>query len=322
MKTWCFLFFSLCLLLSITGCEEDITVDVPTPENQIVVEGWIEQKQPPFVIVNENAAFFGQANVNDIDSFYVHDATVVVSNSQMQDTLREYCLSEFANSGLESDIAQAFGVPVSDNEDLPNICIYTVDNISEFFLNPKNYTGIRGKLNTQYNLTVKAQGRTITGTDRIREKLPLDSLSFVPKKNDDTLVTVYAHFFEPKESGNFVRYFTKRNDEPFIAPLGASVFDDNFFSGDYFRLPLERGERANDVGLDESGYFYRGDTVIVRWTHISKQHYDFWNTVEYDQSNSSNPFSSPTRINSNVQGGLGVWGGYAADYDTIIIPKE
>ena len=35
---------------------------------------------------------------------------------------------------------------------------------------------------------------------------------------------------------------------------------------------------------------------------------------------SGNPFSAPTTVTTNIEGGgLGVWGGYGATYDTLIL---
>ncbi|NNF02092.1 MAG: DUF4249 family protein [Bacteroidia bacterium] len=85
-------------------------------------------------------------------------------------------------------------------------------------------------------------------------------------------------------------------------------------------LPLERGQSsADEIDFDTYGYFWRGDTVTLRWMNIDKAHYDFWNTLENDAGD--NPFSSPVQIKSNIQGGLGVWGGYNNTFGTIIIPK-
>jgi len=322
MKSWLWNVLLLLVLFASSSCEKDISVDIPDPEDKLVVEGWIEQDRPPFVILTQNAAFFGQTDVNQLDSFFVHNATVDVSNGTTSDTLKELCLDDLPDGAAQEDFTQSFGVPAGGDGEPPNICVYTVEDIAQFFFDPSSYSSFKGEPGTNYELTVKARGQTLKANDRIRELMPIDSLSYRFKDNSDTLISVIVNLREPEASGNFIRYFTKRNSEPFYAPQGGSVYDDNFFSGRYFSLPVERGiSNSADVDFEEFGYFYRGDTVILRWTHITKEHYDFWSTLEYEQGNSANPFSSPTRINSNVEGGLGVWGGYAADYDTIILPQ-
>ncbi|MBL0131278.1 MAG: DUF4249 family protein [Chitinophagaceae bacterium] len=55
---------------------------------------------------------------------------------------------------------------------------------------------------------------------------------------------------------------------------------------------------------------------------MDKATYDFWRTMEYTYSTVGNPFSSPTKVISNIKGGgLGYFGGYAAQFRTIIIPN-
>ena len=57
-------------------------------------------------------------------------------------------------------------------------------------------------------------------------------------------------------------------------------------------------------------------------TNIDKVCFDFWRTIEYSYSSIGNPFSSPTKVLSNISGGaLGYFGGYAVQYKSINIPK-
>ena len=56
--------------------------------------------------------------------------------------------------------------------------------------------------------------------------------------------------------------------------------------------------------------------------NITKSTFDFWNTFEFSYQSVGNPFSSPTKVLSNItNGALGYFGGYAAQFKTIIIPK-
>ena len=45
--------------------------------------------------------------------------------------------------------------------------------------------------------------------------------------------------------------------------------------------------------------------------------YKFWRSVENQAGNVGNPFAAPAPVASNVNGGLGVFCGYNASYDTI-----
>ena len=74
-----------------------------------------------------------------------------------------------------------------------------------------------------------------------------------------------------------------------------------------------------DVLLVHHGYFWKGDTVQVKFSSIPKTHYDFWRTLENDGGDS--PFSAPVKIKSNINNGFGIWAGYASRYYTVIVPE-
>ena len=106
-----------------------------------------------------------------------------------------------------------------------------------------------------------------------------------------------------------------------IAPIG-SVFDDKFINGKSFNFSATRGhftnsEKEDDLN-DESFLFKRGDTIVVKFCTLDRGHFEFWRTEETQVSDQGDPFGSPAPITSNIIGGLGVWGGYAVSYDTII----
>ena len=57
---------------------------------------------------------------------------------------------------------------------------------------------------------------------------------------------------------------------------------------------------------------------MVKFCSIDRNTFEFWRTEETQVQNNGNPFGSPAPISGNIKGGLGIWGGYAASYDTII----
>jgi len=86
-------------------------------------------------------------------------------------------------------------------------------------------------------------------------------------------------------------------------------------------LPIDKGiPRSASIDFPTFGLFRKGDTVVVNISMIDKSHFQFWNSLD-EQLNSGGPYASPTYIQSNINDGLGIWGGYAAAYDTIYIPK-
>jgi hypothetical protein len=124
-----------------------------------------------------------------------------------------------------------------------------------------------------------------------------------------------------KGFGDYIRYFTKRNSEPFLAPYN-SAFDDLFIDGTTYELQLDPGvDRNYPVGEDDR-YFRKGDTVTFKLSAIDKATYDFWSTMEFSYASIGNPFATPTKVLSNISNNaLGYFGGYGSQYRTLIIPQ-
>lgn len=306
-------------LVAFASCNKVIELDLPSPGDSIVVEGFIENGVPPYVLLTRNSPFFGGISLNDIGQYFVNGATVKVYSNGDTIQLVELCVQDLPPS-VQAQAAQAFGIQVDSTTEIPNVCIYTVPNIITYYLG--DTTGVYvGRLNTTYGLIVEAEGQLLTATTYIPGLLPI-SLSIRPHDDPtrDSLVSVLVTYSDPDSTGNFLRYFTKRNDESFYPPLSGSVYDDNLVNGQSVTLPIERGQPdSEDIDFDVYGYFWKGDTVQVKFSSLAKSHYDFWRTLENDGGDS--PFSSPIKIKTNINGGLGIWGGYGSNVVEIIIPE-
>ena len=100
------------------------------------------------------------------------------------------------------------------------------------------------------------------------------------------------------------------------------MYDDDIIDGKTYTIPLEKGFDKNGIFVDSLSYYKRGDTVTFKLCQIDKNTYEFWRTYEFSYQSIGNPFSSPVKIQSNVNNNaLGCFSGYAAQYRTLIIPK-
>jgi hypothetical protein len=141
-----------------------------------------------------------------------------------------------------------------------------------------------------------------------------------PPGNDSNEVEVLVKATDPPGYGDYVRYFTKRNSEPFQAPF-ASVFDDQVIDNSTYTVQVERGWDRNTDPDDRTSFFLKGDTVTIKLCNIDKQTFDFWRTMESNYVSIGNPFAAPTKVLSNIKGNaLGYFGGFATQFRTIIIP--
>ncbi|MDX2002442.1 MAG: DUF4249 domain-containing protein [Chitinophagales bacterium] len=307
-------------LLSFSSCTKDITVDLPDPESMLVVEGYIENGVPPYVLLTKNSAYFGGIDLNDLGSYFVRGARIRVFEGNDTVQLAEFCVQSLPDT-FQRAFLRAYGYEISDSSEVPDVCVYTIPNILSYY-NGDTVSTFIGRVNHTYGLIVEAEGKTLTSSTYIPGVVPV-SLSYEPRSDEanDSLVTVNVTFTQPDTPGNYARYFTQRNDESMYPPASQSAYDDALFSGSQqYTFPIERGQsKYDEVDFDTYGFFWKGDTVTVKWAQIDKKAYDFWHTLDNDGGD--NPFSSPVRIKTNIEGGLGVWCGYGAYYATLVVPE-
>lgn len=303
--------FTLFLAFSLSSCEEEFFPDTTDNEQLIVVEGYIEageQASPPYVILTRSQAFFSEIGQDALNNLFVHNALVAVSDGEKTVQLTELCLNDLSPE-QQALAGELFGF----NPDSIgfNFCAY-IDLTQQMM----------GKEGQRYELSIQAEGEELTASTIIPNHVPLDSLSFdlPPGEPNDTLMQMLCYISDPANEVNYYRYLTRVNEGNFISGF-ASVIDDQLFDGQDFEFPLAKAE-PRDAPIDPNtfGLYLRGDTVGVKWITLDEDHYNFWNTLEFNAANQG-PFSSYTRISSNIEGGLGIWGGLSASYYEVIVPE-
>ena len=283
--------------ISLIGCEKNVTVEIPKADEQIVVEGYIETGQYPFVILSKTLPFFGSINTSTTSLLAntVTGALITLNDGTTIDTLNQL-------AGID------YG-------------IYSTSRM-------------RGEVGKTYSLTISVNGKTLKAVTSIPNPVVLDSVWWKVDGQRDSLGFAWAHLSDPDTLGNCYRWFAQRinhytygddigkiKDSTFIAPQG-SVFEDKFFNARSFDINAIRGQFLNSQKEDDQNeeriFFKRGDTIVLKFCSIDRSHFEFWRTEETQVGNNGNPFGSPAPITSNIEGGLGIWGGYATTFDTII----
>lgn len=97
---------SLALLF---GCEEDVTIDLPAGEEQLVVEGHIEQGAPPVLVLTRSVPVFADASLETLEKSFVHDAKVTVTTGGQSYTLKEVPSGAFSEE-LKRAVSLQIGV--------------------------------------------------------------------------------------------------------------------------------------------------------------------------------------------------------------------
>lgn len=285
---------TFCILLISCERKVDFKLDDVTPK--LVVEATIENGQPPVVYLTKSQAYFSQIDLSTLANSFVRNAEVYVSNGTLSHKLKEYVIP--AGGGL-------------------NFYYYSIDSANLV-------TAFTGELNKQYSLRIITEGKEYTAITTIPAITKrIDSLYWkqAPGSNPPEKVAVMIKATDPPGLGDYARYFTKRNQEIFYPGLN-SVFDDQIIDGSTYDIQVERGVERNGDVPEGYSFFDKGDTVTLKLCNIDKATYDFWRTMEFTYASVGNPFASPTKVSSNISnGGLGYFGGYAAQYRTIIIPR-
>ena len=286
----------LVLFIVLSACEKDINFNLKDAEDVLVVDASIESGQPPVVILTTSLDFYSTIDPSLLLSSFVHNATVTISNGVRSHQLREYA------------------TPVGGGV---NLYSYSIDssNLATAFV---------GELNTKYTLSIKAAGKDYTASTTIPPlSKTLDSLWWKPAPfaDDSNNVVVVIKATDPPGLGNYVRYFTRRNNGPFL-PGENSVFDDQVIDNTTYELDVDPGINRNDPVDFDSNYFKRGDTVTLKLANIDKTTYTFWSTWEFAFQSIGNPFSQPNKVLGNISNGaLGAFYGYASFYKTLIVPR-
>jgi hypothetical protein len=317
-------FLLVCVGFWLCSCEEPYTPETVFEEPELVVEGYVEygdEAMPPYVILTKSYNFSNTISANALNNLFVRGADVRVSDGQQEVQLTEVCLADLAglDTALQRSVAQAIGLGGADLSQL-NFCIYL--DVSGF-LGTSPLTIAPGR---SYTLRIRTQdGKEVNALTTLVAPVPMDTFFWANHPGypaNDSLVELRSRFSDPVDQENYYRIFTRRNNEPMYPASSfaiGSVTDDKIFNGQAFVFPVQRGQNPTaEFDITTAGYFWRGDTITIRGASLDRAHFRFWQTLEYN-AGSQGPFGTYVRIQSNVQGALGIWGGISyRDYQVVI----
>lgn len=280
-------------ILWLCSCERDIDFDLDEVENVLVVDAEIENGKAPAVVLTKSLSYFGKIDSRILAGAFVHNADVFISNGNVTHKLKEYAYP----------LVQGY-----------TFYVYSIDstNLS---------TAFPGEYNRQYTLKIISEGKEFHSTTSIPALATFpDSvwLKQAPLNPDTNKRVLFIRAADPLGLGNYVRYFTKRNNG-FFLPGETSVYNDQVIDGITYEVQLPQGIDRNNPVKADSNFFRKGDTVTLKFCNIEKPAYTFWSTWEFAYQGIGNPFAQPNKVIGNISNGaLGVFAGYAAWYRTVI----
>jgi hypothetical protein len=276
------------------SCEKDIDIELDPSQTRLVVDASIENNLPPVIFLTKSFDFFSKIDSAALAGSFVRNAKVTIDDGSRKVVL------------LEDSLKSSEGATI-------------------YFYSTATNLGFWGRVGARYVLEIDVEGKRYSASTTIPEiTRRIDSLWWesLPLAKDSNAVRIVLKATDRPGLGDYIRYYTRVGTAPFF-PGFNSVFDDQIIDGITYTIPIDKGLNKNSQFSDTSIYFKRGDTVTLKLCNIDKQTFDFWRTYEFSFQSIGNPFSSPTRILSNISGGaLGYFGGYGAQYRTIIVPKQ
>ncbi|MBU3714160.1 MAG: DUF4249 domain-containing protein [Ferruginibacter sp.] len=289
------IFLIFLFLITFASCEKNIDFKLNEVDKALVVEAEIENDREPRVVLTRSQSFFSTLSPELLANAFVRNADVYISNGSLNHKLKEYSFPIFP--GLNG---YYYGIDT--------------DNLS---------TAFKGEFNTTYKLKIISEGKEYNAITTIPKltKVP-DSLFFKKAPNNpDTLNRIlFMKFTDPKGLGNYIRYFTQRNNEPFL-PGQNSVFSDEVIDGTTYVVQVPQGvDRNNPPEPTDGNFFRKADVVTLKFCNIDRSTYLFWNTWEFSLQSIGNPFAQPGKVLGNISNGaLGSFCGYAAWYKTVTV---
>src|SRR5215213_1516477 len=88
MARWILLF---CLVLLIS-CEKKISFEPKNVNTSVVVEAYIENGQPPVVILSRSMDYFSKITPDILAASFIRNADIFVSNGALTHKLKEYAV--------------------------------------------------------------------------------------------------------------------------------------------------------------------------------------------------------------------------------------
>ena len=312
MKKTIYLLSIISLLFS---CTKEVEIEIPGYKEQLVIDGSIETGQPPIVLLTKSSDVYAPTDLSAFFNSFVSGAQISVSNGTTTFDLIEIC-SDNIPPGSEALVSELLGVSIDELANF-HICGYTSFDPSIF-----------GEIGKTYTLSVNFEGQTYTAETKIEQPNPLTNVFWKPDGDLTTHGFSWATLADPPDQFDAYKWEVKRinldidgnpMDANFDEPFGP-VFDDKFFDGMTFDFFYDNPFGYEDGVLDDyAGLYELGDTIVIKFSKIDENVYEFLEKKYIQLATAGNPFATPTNIPNNISGdALGIWAGYSPTFDTLV----
>lgn len=269
------------LCFAATGCSsDDESIGTVTP---LVIEGWIEEGQPPVVIVTRAV-------------------DLTVPSPSLDNSIEKWCR-----------------VTIYDG-DTPYILTGTVNNdYTPAFI----YTTsrLKGAVGHTYRLTVETDTETATATSTMLAAPKLMPLEAERTDDCDTLYRLHAFIKDIDPTAHY-RFFSRSHsvESRFYGTFLGTFTGSEYDSAKGW--DITRGFHSGYAGTEFQHYYPAGERVTVRLCSMQPEIYQFWRVYDSNVSLSQNLFFTfAENCPGNIDGALGYWAAYGTTTRTITLPR-
>jgi hypothetical protein len=285
-----YLLFLVVIITLATGCEKEITVDLPPGRQSLVVEASINQlfTNLNYVYISKTLDYFNP----NVSFNGIRNALVYITPGTINGNDTSYSLSE-------------------------RVRFYDIGTVPGIDTLLKGFTGIYTNpvfsplVGIPYKLEVFAEGQSVTGVTTIPKIIEIDTLFYrqeINKYNGDTDMFVTFEFNDGPEQNNY-RLFGRRGTDSVLIGWGASDF-----SREFDDELVNHGTRPYTFFRP----FNYSDTLDLYLTSIGRKEYLFWTSYQ-EAANNGGPFATPAEAKSNIQGAIGSFTGYGVSYKRTVL---
>jgi len=285
-------------------------------EQEMVIEGWIDNGGFPYVFLSKTVLADGTAaSINDIDKYTVKDATVTINDGTRDYELVGIDINEAIRKLKEAGI-----------ENIP------FDNIEDVaLLPPYVYTTALciGQVGKTYKVTAVSGDYKITGTSTIQTPVEIEKAWYEKVTDDpsDDRYKVVVKFTDNPDTHDYYKAFVMvEGGKPMYMPSLLANLDDDVLKKDG-SIKKEGNSIEMSIYQDFTipisefqAYFHKGDVVSVKLVKINQKEFKYWDVLEELTIFSRNMFfPTTTQIQATVDGGEGYWCAYGSSYVTVSI---
>jgi hypothetical protein len=327
--------------------EIELTSSATTPK--LVVQGVVQPGYPAYVMLTQSEAYFSSVSTD----FYVTDAEVKISdvNGVERSLINIADVPRYGIPEIDSMLymleEQMPGFYLEWIDEFVNpFVLFTppYNTLADF--GGRYDLSIVWQGDTITSTTTIPEDYIVDSVwFQLDELAPRDSLgNFWFHYNDpDTMGNTLM--FEAKRLAHIKEWVNPDNGNVAVSSIADPLMvkslwgyvrnDFEGLNGTAFNSFFQRGEMSTLVSSDyndivyeagERGYFKSGqsvpthdkavhpDTVLVKISQIDNAAYLFWRSIDYQAQSTGNPFAEPSNLQTNINGGYGVWFGQAPLY--------